>query len=59
MMPYDDDTLLANAHYIMKFPASQDETPKRQQTGSVISPAKSHGRYHQSRQRQRISVTIV
>ena len=36
MMPYDDDTLLANAHYIMKFPASQDETPKRLRLHSVI-----------------------
>ena len=36
MMPYDDDTLLANAHYIMKCPASQDETPKRLRLHSVI-----------------------
>ena len=36
MMPYDDDTLLANAHYIMKCPASQDETTKRLRLHSVI-----------------------
>ena len=40
MMPYDDDTLLANAHYIMKFPASQDETPKRLRLHSVIAAIK-------------------
>ena len=36
MMPYDDDTLLAIDHYIMKFPASQDETPKRLRLHSVF-----------------------